>query len=573
MPESDKLKGLLANSERVGVIGSPSSTAKLMLDILGRTADKKLVGAFAIMEYTQDTKDHYGLGQITEISLKNIWSEDPTMRGLIRQKGVVSPITEKQDTHTADMIVSAVFARATTGFEPSMLGTVPPTGTWINLVDDDIINELLASCKDELFYLGRMYASKPLLPMWFKHFDKKEGGLGEAYHIGIFGKTGSGKSVLAKMILLGYARNNSMSLFVMDPQGEFSDEFRGESDFKKVLTEKLSRTVEVCDLHNLTLTGDNLFKKVLLMSGFFDELKIFRLENKIHAVDVVLKILKTHKIDPWKFYERRAFDIIWAEIILDKNISKIYKGKKYQDELRAEVETSDVEEMYKYWFKISNLFGYTGRGKPVKIKDLVGKITEEKGGPLIIVNLSREDVPRDLFWNDDIKLVVINEFLSRLASHAEEIYRQGKKLNCLVVIDEAHKLAPAAVEKEDEELARIKKGLIDNVRTTRKYGLGWMFISQTLSSLDKEIINQLRIQIFGFGLGWGVELRALQNIIGGNPQAIKLYQLFRDPQSTPTKKEYPFMAIGPISPLSFSSVPLFFNALQFPSEFLRKNKL
>lgn len=540
---------------------------------MGRTADKKLVGTFAILEYTQDGKDHYGLGQITEISLRNIWSEDPTMRGLIRQKGVVSPITEKQDTHTANMIVSAVFARGIESFEPSMLGTVPPTGTWINLVNDDIINELLASYKDELFYLGRMYASKPLLPMWFKHFsDPDKGGLGEAYHIGIFGKTGSGKSVLAKMVSIGYAKNDSLSLFILDPQGEFSKEFRGESEFKKAL-EKLHRAAEVYDLHNLILTGHGLLKKVLMMSGFFDGLQIFKEDNKMRAANVVMKILNGHKITPWKAYERKAFDVVWAEIISEKNLPAIYSGKDYQARVKSAVETSDVEEMYKYWFKILNLFSYEGKDRPAKIKDLVEKVKEEVGGPIIVVNLSKEDIPENIFWNDEMKLVVINEFLNRLASHAEELYKQDKKLNCLVVIDEAHKLAPAVVGEGNEELDLIKKGLIDHVRTTRKYGLGWMFISQTLSSLDRAIINQLRVYIFGFGLGWGVELRALRDIIGGNQQAIKLYQLFRDPQSTPTKREYPFMAIGPISPLSFSSIPLFFNALHFPSEFMGENKL
>jgi len=34
-------------------------------------------------------------------------------------------------------------------------------------------------------------------------------GAGEAYHIGIFGKTGSGKSVLAKMILVAYANTKT----------------------------------------------------------------------------------------------------------------------------------------------------------------------------------------------------------------------------------------------------------------------------------------------------------------------------------------------------------------------------
>ncbi|GAH90903.1 unnamed protein product, partial [marine sediment metagenome] len=91
---------------------------------------------------------------------------------------------------------------------------------------------------------------------------------------------------------------------------------------------------------------------------------------------------------------------------------------------------------------------------------------------------------------------------------------------------------------------------IDAVRTTRKYGLGWIFISQTLSSLDREILNQIRIYIFGFGLGWGIERQALREIIGGAKEAIRLYQMFRDPQSGLGDREYPFMTIGPISPLS-----------------------
>ncbi len=76
-----------------------------------------------------------------------------------------------------------------------------------------------------LFYLGYAYGSKIKLPMWFKHFSKEEGGIGEAYHIGIFGKTGSSKSVLAKMIVSGYTKHKNMYIFILDPQGEFSQEF------------------------------------------------------------------------------------------------------------------------------------------------------------------------------------------------------------------------------------------------------------------------------------------------------------------------------------------------------------
>ena len=89
--------------------------------------------------------------------------------------------------------------------------------------------------------------------------------------------------------------------------------------------------------------------------------------------------------------------------------------------------------------------------------------------------------------------------------------------------------------------------------------------------MDREIINQIRIYIFGFGLAYGIELQALREIIGGNEEAIRLYQLFKDPQSTPKRKEYSFMTIGPVSPLSFSGVPLFFAALHYPDEFANSN--
>src|SRR5207245_6166524 len=116
--------------------------------------------------------------------------------------------------------------KGTAGYEPSILGTVPSTGTAIHLVTDSVLDELLRAYREQIFYLGHVYGSKPMLPLWFKHFDRGPDGAGEAYHLGIFGKTGSGKSVLAKMMLLAYARYPKMALLVVGPQGEFSKDMR-----------------------------------------------------------------------------------------------------------------------------------------------------------------------------------------------------------------------------------------------------------------------------------------------------------------------------------------------------------
>ena len=179
-----------------------------------------------------------------------------------------------------------------------------------------------------------------------------------------------------------------------------------------------------------------------------------------------------------------------------------------------------------------------------------------------------------LLWNDTIQALVIRRLLEGIRFAAERAYRAGRGLNTLVLLDEAHRLAPRETP-DNEELKAVRNILIDAVRTTRKYGVGWMFISQTLSSLHREIIGQLRIFFFGFGLGMGAEFKALSELVGGRSKALDLYQLFRDPHSSfdIATREYSFMTIGPVSPLSFAGTPLFFNAFNTPEEFVGANKL
>ncbi len=73
----------------------------------------------------------------------------------------------------------------------------------------------------------------------------------------------------------------------------------------------------------------------------------------------------------------------------------------------------------------------------------------------------------------------------------------------------------------------------------------------------------LRIMFFGFGLALGTEYSALRELAGGDKNALKLYQ----------SRQYSFMTIGPVSPLSFSGTPLFFTAFNNPDDFLTANRL
>ncbi len=579
------MEELISNAEKIGTIGSPSSTGELSLDIMGTAVKKKLVGELVFFEFSQDGKPHYALGQITEVQLKNIWLEDPTMRSLARQRGQVNPVSGEQDTHLGQMTVSAVFADEGDRFEPSILGTVPPTGTFIKLATDEILEKLLEMYQEVIFYLGHVYGSTPKLPLWFKHFSSGPYGAGEAYHIGIFGKTGSGKSVLAKMILLAYARYKEMAIFVIDPQGEFSKDARGElraEGFPLNLNNVLSvlgKEVLIKSVRELILDRWDLFSEILYESPFFERLTIPKGENRRIASEVLSDELPKKKIKLQELYKRESFEKAW-EILNDPRIQEIiYKSAGSRERFKRACESADKNEFFGYWAPVAELFR-KDRKNAISVDDLIKKTFEipqntlfEINRPVVIIDLSRE-MASGLFWNDTIQALVIKRLLDGLTYSAERAYRENRSLNTLVILDEAHRLAPREkVENEKQESVRIS--LLDAVRTTRKYGLGWMFISQTLSSLHKEIIGQLRIFFFGFGLALGTEFQALREIIGGDPNALKLYQSFRDPHSSfdISSRQYAFMTVGPVSPLSFAGTPLFLTAFNTPNEFLEVNHL
>ena len=568
-------------AERVGTIGSPSSTGELSLDIMGTAVKKKLVGELVFFEFSQDGKPHYALGQITEVQLKNIWLEDPTMRSLARQRGQVNPVSGEQDTHLGQMTVSAVFGDEGNKFEPSILGTVPPTGTFIKLATDEILEKLLERYQEEIFYLGHVYGSTPKLPLWFKHFSSGPHGAGEAYHIGIFGKTGSGKSVLAKMILLAYARYPNMAIFVIDPQGEFSKDVRGEVraegfplNLSRVLL-TLGKEVIIRSVRELILDRWDLFSEILYESPFFERLTIPKGENRRIASEVLAERLQRARITLRNLHKRDSFYSAW-EILGDENVQRqFYRSQQSRERFRTVYEEADQDEFFNnYWTPVSQLFR-RDRPNAISIDSLINQTfdltCEER--PVVIIDLSRE-MATGLFWNDTIQALVVKRLLDGLTYSAERAYRENRSLNTLVILDEAHRLAPREkIENEKQESVRIS--LLDAVRTTRKYGLGWMFISQTLSSLHKEIIGQLRIFFFGFGLALGTEFQALREIIGGDPNALKLYQSFRDPHSSfdISSRQYAFMTVGPVSPLSFAGTPLFLTAFNTPDEFLEVNQL
>ena len=169
-------------------------------------------------------------------------------------------------------------------------------------------------------------------------------------------------------------------------------------------------------------------------------------------------------------------------------------------------------------------------------------------GNFVILDLSER---QGQTINENLQAMFVNIIENKIKEKGEKFYRDNHKVNCLIVMDEAHRFISKG--SEDNQIAALTEEITDSIRTTRKYGIGYMFITQTIESLDMEILRQIRIFAFGYGLTSGQELRKVSEVVNNNA-AIQLYKSFIDPSSN---GKFPFMFFGPVSPLSFTGSPLF----------------
>ena len=574
----------------VAVVSSPSSSTELTVDIIDSRAQSKLVGALVGFEWQQsqslqedEQRPAAVLGQITSMELRNRWHEDQAFKNIIKSEQSLPAITLHQDTRTAKMKIGGCFIpKGNREYEHGDLGGVPSTGTQIRLVTDEFLDRVLESCSKDLFYLGNAYGNDVKFPMWFKHFGSGKHGVGEAYHIGVFGKTGSGKTGLVKMLLAAYARHPEMGILVIDPQGEFSLEFNDKQvgsqglPIKEIVESKLGRDLVLAPISKVQLDDWDLLEDLLDSNHFFDiGLGIRGNTEREAAKSYAMQRLRDFKIHE---LNQKEPAIEMLRHLWRKAQNDIYKTKANWETLKNRLNHFQQDGWDEFndgfWAPITTLFS-GGYGKQ-RIEDLVARLTKIGSGtkPIVVLDLSSQSGIQS--WSDTLQKRIIAHIAEKLVDNSSSTLASNvDSANTLVVLDEAHRFVPYGNESQlDDESRMLRSELKRAVRETRKYGVGWMFISQTMQGLDTEILMQLRSMFFGYGLSFGLEFRRLQELAGGDQEAMNLYRSFRDPQSAmnPESKQFPFMAIGPVSPMPFAGQPMFFSAFNGP-DFMNDNAL
>ena len=579
---AEQIDELTGPMEPVGITSSPSTTTDIVVDITEGQKTARALGQMVFVQLPEDDINLLTVGQIVDLTTRNRWHEDMSFKGVIKKHGALPHLSGVADNRLATVSVQSCFNISGAHPKAHILGVSPSTGAQVIKIDNEVMSLLVKHQRDIITYIGRVYGTNVDMPMWFKHFGKgDESGAGDAYHIGVFGKTGSGKTVTAALMLLGYARNKKMNILVLDPQGQFSLDKDLLPDGKK-FQEQIREAGMTCDKLNLVqdvaLPADpRLFADLLLANGFIHEAFELTTSDKKSAMSDRIAAYITGRLNKPAFFEsadpQKTFAEMLKNFLVSEDIDLVYRATREKNRLTARVQTvleimednekrNQAKTLLKKWGDIFALFLSGGK---TPMEEVVKDIVSTQGRKCIILDVSGT-APGEL-ENDNLKAVFLQQIERKIAETGGMMYarNEDEKANCLIVMDEAHRFV--AGKSPDVRVRELTGEIVDAVRTTRKYGIGHMFITQTLESMDDEIIKQMRVFGFGHGLTTGAELRKVGEIINSKA-AQDLYRSFIDPGSG---GRYPFMFFGPVSPFSATGAPLFIETYTQFAEFEKKN--
>lgn len=573
--------GLWSGEEPVGSITSPCETGRYRMVLRDYAATVQIEGSLVTLDYTELDSEAQAvkktvLCQVSRMRSQNIHHENRILGALLRERGRIPGLSGFADHKEVDLLpMDTILVDKDVHQLPR---NIPPMGTDIRFASiQDVRN--FSGHHQSLFNIGYLYETKVPVGLMLKHFGPGDDGWGDAHMLGVFGVSGSGKSVMAASIIAGFAARHEMGMLIVDPQGQFSGfemgkdarrwSWRLDEAFRLV---GRGSDVTVVNIGKIALESPTLFAHLLMKYKFFDLLGILGPDKK-ERTQQELAIFLSEWLRVNKEEGRTLGDINWdpeiAEKICYMGAITYAESNKYEKLLKA------LEDMpYKkvragtIWEKVRLMFA-----RPYKITELLDDVLIKRR--IIILNVDAED---------DIKDLYCSEILDGIRRKAETIYRikQGEywrgdpvkeykdiHTNALIVIDEAHRFAPQTTNSgSSDEQSRMLESLKDAIRTTRKLGVGWCYVTQSIANFNKDIFRQIQTKILGVGIGTGADNEHLESAFNKDSDLIERYRNLPRPITTGV---FPFAIVGELVALGNGSRALFVSAPKTQKELFDLN--
>lgn len=601
------------SNKSFGFVSTSSTSKHVNLVAFDKEFPDAVVGRLVYFDVNVGGEIYRSVGTVTSmVTENNLFSSGFEMAS---SRGLGAEVQSK-DVRKSSIDIQAVFRMDSEGVWQqygSALPTSPTTRSNVFLLSEETINEMLLGASYPS--IGRFRGLDAVVPLSIPNY----GGATGAKHIGVLGRSGSGKTAASAMLLGTFMSHENHAIIVIDPQGQWSNE-NGIPFSPQKLAKGLGREVSVLRMgEDIRLPMEvEIFSRMMTKINLWSRFRKMGPESRDAFSREVAERISRLPYKQFNVEPRELLGTIFKEIASSQSaMARIYATAEKQESLRNEllmlagepifnadgeqmiITAEDLADIESNWtsilfafkplhslFAATNLDGGSRRPLGGDNGFLTGVFqvrgdNPTKPAPYVIIDMSpnvklhakaglaKSDAHlamQKVLDNDDIKALMLQMILAEMKKSSEVAFANsnGGNLNTQIVFDEAWRFAPEGKSTpEIEELANMLEGF---ALDTRKFGIGWTYILQSPADLKYGIWKQLSYVLSGYGLV-GEDVRRLEALTDDVSQ-IDLYRQFIAPAST---KQYPFMFMGPISPLIFSTSPTFLNAFTSVQEFLDAN--
>lgn len=449
---------MIPNGHRValGVVTEGSYTGGLTVRLLEPTVEDLQVGSFVVLEGERNR--YFSL--ISDLQLRvtdpAVLADPPSGSPFVRRAlhGV--------HTYAAAMVRPSLVledsADLTGTPRPTAVRTIPAHFAVMRRAMEQDFDLVFGSESNERFTLGSPLAMpETAIPVDLARLIERPSG--------IFGQTGAGKSVLARLILFGLIRSRLAATLIFDMHDEYADGDPHKPDIPGLLRFFPAADLHVYQLDPKRTKGTHI--RVGLNHIQPDDIELLRDE---------LDLNDTFFATTYALY--RVFGDRWLERLLKMESAEINEFAA-----TANAHPSAVEALQRK-LRYLDTAPYTA---DYLTADPVGDIVQHlERGQHVIVQFGPRFKLRDY-------LLVANLLTRRIHGAYTERSERGQmgaeRKPLVVVLEEAHKfLSPVAA----------RQSIFGTIaREMRKYGVTLLIVDQRPSGIDSEILSQLGTRITG----------------------------------------------------------------------------
>ncbi|MCS5684119.1 MAG: ATP-binding protein [Acidimicrobiales bacterium] len=452
------------SSQNLGMVVSGSLTEGMEVRLDASTSIEDIkVGTFVSI---QGQRMRF-FGVVTEVELKAM---DQTM--VTSPPDVSNPFIAKVISGTAAYGTITVEPMLTIGGGDNIAGidgpqpakTVPPHFSAVGTATDDDIRIVFGEEDENHFYIGNPLDMETRLCLNIEELVKRSNG--------VFGKSGTGKTFLTRLLLLGILQNGTASNLVFDMHGEYGWKGTSESDNREVkgLKQLFPSKVAVFSLDEESSRRRGLSPDYIVRIGY-EEIEpedVQMLRDTLNLSEVAADA--AHALQR-KFGRRR-----WLKSFLDlptgSDVGELAQELNVNERALSTLH-SRLARLDRYHFmdkdsghdSVNQILNYIERGMHVVLE--FGRYGSDLTAYILVANL----LTRRIY-----------DRYQRLTERA--MGDQTERPRPLVItVEEAHKFLSPAIA--DQTIF----GTI--AREMRKYNVTLLVVDQRPSGIDDEVMSQI----------------------------------------------------------------------------------